>query len=139
MNASRARAMLRTLESGEAISETVPASARALPAWVQRRSIELFCAKYGIRNADYAAHGDIVRSELDTLVRAVEATTYLVANTFSYADIAMACALFVLEPPADIPLGPAMRRIWKDPDFAGQHGALLQWRERLEQAHPLAA
>jgi glutathione S-transferase len=54
-------------------------------------------------------------------------------DDFSYADIAMACALQQVAPVDDrfIPLTPGMRRCTTDPELAAEFAAAVAWRDRL--------
>lgn len=74
----------------------------------------------------------------EAAVRAVRSrlaagSDWLVGDSFSLADIAMATALqFVLPIAARyIDLGPATRRAWTHPTLAETYADLLAWRDKI--------
>jgi glutathione S-transferase len=61
---------------------------------------------------------------------------YLLGD-FTFADIAAAVALQGVEPVShpSIPMGPATRRIWRNPELTAQYEDLLTWRDRIFARH----
>ena len=56
---------------------------------------------------------------------------------FTYADIVMATLLQGIAPVADryIPLGPATRAAWTQPELLRDNADLVAWRDRLYERH----
>lgn len=62
--------------------------------------------------------------------------SYLLGS-FSYADIAMAVILQLVDPVSNryLPIGPALRRSFRQERLAGEFQDLLEWRDRLYRDH----
>lgn len=62
---------------------------------------------------------------------------YMLGETFSFADIAVACMLEVVEPVGDrfARRGALARAMWRDPELAEAYRDLLGWRDALCERH----
>lgn len=97
-------------------------------AWLHRRETRQFGEN---------SPRDALRGDLERLRGVLGASRYLVQDTFSYADIAAACALQFVSPVGErwIRLGDANRAAWRDPSLADEFPDLLAWRDRLFEQH----
>jgi len=145
MSAARALTLQRLLQSRRALREAlpIPGWARSLlwpvAGWATRR----FAQKYDADLQGSAAPRATVQAALSELRSALGGGDHLLSS-FSYADIVMATLLQGVVPVADryIPLGPAMRAAWTQPELARPNEDLVAWRDRLYERHrpaPLAA
>jgi glutathione S-transferase len=75
---------------------------------------------------------------LEEAQAALEGRAYLVGDSFSIADLALASALTLATPPADEwlprPMPPALRRAFTLPE-ATSHAPLFAWRDDLYRRH----
>ncbi|MDH5823981.1 glutathione S-transferase family protein [Luteimonas sp. RD2P54] len=64
---------------------------------------------------------------------------YLVGGRFTFADVAMACALQFILPVADhhMRIGPATRRLWSWSELLTEAGPCLAWRDQIYRVHRL--
>ena len=136
--AGRARAMVRA--DLDAVIEALPEPVRkysfvATP--VGKVGVRLFNRKYGIRRDDVLLHESTMRLELDHLRQALADGRRYLLGEFSYADVAMALALQVLEPLPESPMGPASRAAATDDVIKASYADLLRWRDGVNAAHPL--
>jgi glutathione S-transferase len=111
----------RVLE--ESLEGSIPRVLQASFRWLSRAVMRVLAAKYGALAREGAMRQALLaaRAELTT-------KPYLL-GTFSYADIALASCLQMIEP---LTLkGPAMRTAWTWPELASEFADLLRWRQRL--------
>lgn len=153
MNSGRARAAERAALREDVLVESLPPLFRMsgpLAPRVGRLGVEFLRRKYSTRDLDSPAHLERMRGALNRLretlaenssasepsTQAPDAPPAYVLGSFSYADIAFCAALQFVRPVADayIPLGPASREAWSDPDL-GEYSDLLAWRDRMYAAH----
>ena len=133
----RTRVVRCILRNDQALEESLPAF---VPAGL--RSSLCFVARDAVRRLD-RKYAHLVRS--GALREALEHTREGLAQTgsdyllgrFSYADIAMAVLLEVIQPIAQVepPLSPAIQDCWKDSELAKEFKDLLAWRDRLATTH----
>lgn len=98
----------------------------------------LLARKYGFSGVSDATARAQAREGLLKLRSALgSGKTHLVGDAFSYADLLMAASLQFLRPVADLymPIGPATRRCWSNPDLADEFADLLAWRDRIYAEH----
>ena len=142
--AGRARSMVRASKSLDAAYETLPPAVGKLPLLgpvIARGGLVWFNRKYAIVERDLDQHEAAIRVELERLRSALRNAggAYLL-GAFSYADVAMAIALQLLEPlPATPGLGPAMRQAATEPALREEYRDLLRWRDDVQRAHSLLA
>jgi glutathione S-transferase len=110
----------------------MPRFVRPLVRPVARRAMRWFARKHGVDPADQEGPRAAVRALLVELRSALGGRPYLIGS-FSYADIVMASCLQGISPVADayIPLGPATRAVWTQPELAAEFSDLVAWRDRL--------
>jgi glutathione S-transferase len=79
----------------------------------------------------------IIDERLGELSRALARGRDTIFERFTFADIAMACALQLVSPVDNryIQLGPATRRCCTQPALAEKFGDLVHWRDRLYQTY----
>lgn len=141
--AGRARAMVRASRSLDAAYESLPPALGKLPLLgpvIARGGLIWFNRKYAILERDLDQHEAVIRSELARLRAALASAggAYLLGS-FSYADVAMAFALQLLEPLPETAMGPAMRSAATEPVLCSEHRDLLRWRDGLQRTHALIA
>ena len=120
-----------------ALPNGLPPPFKALLAPFGRRRLEAFMAKYEIREGDYS-HEAVLTAELDGLEQALSGRRYLIGESFSYADIAMALTLQQVSPvdPSFI-----VRMSGLDPSgmhidaFKRRYIGLIAWRDALYARH----
>lgn len=134
LDAGRALAMPRMLASRESLAENVPGPRALGPvlAPVGGLAVRYLIRKYGVTDA--AEHYDEERRMgLEALRRAIGEGEHLVGGAFSYADVVMAVATFVVRPPGRRfdHLGDATRACWTDEALAAEYADVLAWRDRV--------
>lgn len=137
MRAGRARLLERLARMPGALAQwpvPSPALGPALRRRVARLGVRFLATKYR-GAASTAAEVDAALANLRTALAAGDG--HVLAGTLSLADIAMATALQFVRPVDDayLPLPPAVREAWTDPDAAARCGDLLAWRDALYAGH----
>jgi glutathione S-transferase len=138
--AGRARAMVRAARSLDAAYESLPKAVSKLPLLgpvVARGGLVWFNRKYAILERDLDQHAESIRSELERLRSALAGGREYLLGAFSYADVAMAFALQLLEPLPESPMGPAMRKAATEDALRDQYDDLLRWRDTLQRERTL--
>jgi glutathione S-transferase len=138
--AGRARGMVRATRDFDAVVESLPPGVRKfsfVASPVGKVGVRLFNRKYGIRRDDVLLHESTVRLELGHLRRALADGRRYLLGDFSYADVAMALSLQVIDPLPESPMGPAMRAAATDDVIKAGYADLLRWRDSVHAAHPL--
>ncbi|MCU0656181.1 MAG: glutathione S-transferase [Polyangiaceae bacterium] len=98
----------------------------------------LLAQKYGFSGVDSSTARAQAREGLLALRAALPSgARHLIGERFSYADLLMAASLQFLRPVADLymPIGPATRRCWSNPDLAEEFADLLAWRDQIFAEH----
>lgn len=139
MRVGRARGIRRSLASKETLAELapdfVPGALRGPFGGATAMALRFLAKKYEIAE-DIAAEVDHVqRPLLDDVRRALGGAAPYLLGVFSYADIAIACSLQSIEPPARSPLGPATRAAWRNEALKADYADLLAWRDGLVGKH----
>jgi len=137
MFAARARLLPRLAADREALAESLPTPMRlASPVFVPvaRRVTRYLIDKYGRERAPAETESAMTKI-LDHVATLVAKGDYLVGDAFSFADVAMSCALGFVKPHAKATLGPANRRVFSDDGMASEYGRLLDWRDRIVLRH----
>jgi glutathione S-transferase len=140
--AGRGRAMVRAAASLDAAYESLPKTVSKLPLLgplIARGGLVWFNRKYAILERDLPHNEVVIRSELERLRAALAGGREHLLGAFSYADVAMAMALQLLEPLPETPMGPAMRAAATEPELCEQYSDLLRWRDALQREHTLIA
>lgn len=130
----------RVLANEAAKREALP----AMPALVKRflyKPLAAIGGEYLSRKYQYRESLDSERLSCDEiftqLAGALEGGDYLVGNSFTYADLAMAVGLQIVQPVVDgyIRLGPATRVAWTDEALLASFPGLIAWRDRIYSRH----
>jgi glutathione S-transferase len=140
--AGRARAMVRASRSLDAAFETLPPAIGKLPLLgpvIARGGLAWFNRKYAIAPADQDQHAAVLREELGHLRAALKSRGAYLLDGFSYADVAMAFALQLLEPLPETPMGPATRQAATEDALREEYADLLRWRDGLQRERELIA
>lgn len=138
MRAGRARAMERMLASPEALVEQLPPALRAggkALRPIARMGAQFVASKHVPKNVAQAELEAAMTSGLDRARAALAGGDYLSGGTFTFADIAMACAVGFVAPAARLPLGPATRASFTETKLLAIYPDLLAWRDRLIERH----
>lgn len=144
LSALRVRLLARMYADDPSLLESVPRPLRFLgPVSVAlaRSAVGFIKAKYGLRTSP--AEAEARASEvLVSLDRALEGGSrdYLLGR-FSFADIAMAAALYFVEPgpEARISVGPRTREMFRESELSRTYLGLVRWRDRLYGRHRSAS
>lgn len=140
MASARGMVVAGMMGSPAALDESQPPAMprllRPLVRPVARGAMRWFARKHGVDPADQAGPRAAMSALLVELRRALGGRPYL-TGSFSYADIVMASCLQGISAVADqyIPLGPATRAVWTQPEMAAEFSDLVTWRDRLYAQH----
>ena len=132
-HAGRALATARTAADDDALKEAVPPQVPGpLRMTMGRVGVRYLERKYGLNDLDEASHRAAARQALAALDQVLEGRDTILDN-FSFADIAMACALQLVWPVGDqrIRLGRNTRRCFTDEALVAEFPNLGPWRDRL--------
>jgi glutathione S-transferase len=141
MDASRALLAYRMRDDRaaqqEALSQVVPRGLAGILRPAASVALRFLQRKYRMRDSDAAAHRARLREILIELRTALGGRRFLVGDSLSYCDIAMASALVGVEPgdTSPLPFGPATRRSSTDLELAGEFTDLLGWRDQIYVEH----
>jgi glutathione S-transferase len=138
MKGARMRVMPRLLASPRALAENVPSALRpaaAALAPVAKLATRFIMAKHGIRDASDAELEAGIVAGLEQAAAALGRREHLVADTFTFADIAVACALGFVSPHDRVPLGAQGKQAFTEPTIAAAFPELVAWRDRTVERH----
>lgn len=138
LEAARSRMLERLLTNDAALLEAVPPRLARLGSAllpVARMATSFLIEKYGTRRTPAAALEATMSSVLEKADAVVTKKEYLVADEFTFADIAVASALGMIAPHPRQPLGPASRTVWSEPQFTAAFPGLISWRDRIVEQH----
>lgn len=138
MWAGRARAMQRMLDSKDSLVEQLPVALRfggraLLP--IAKMGAAFVRSKHVPASTSPAELEAAMTAGLDKARAALAGRGYLTGAAFTFADIAMACALGFVVPPARLALGPATRDVFTDLKLASVYADLVEWRDHLIEHH----
>ena len=121
----------------EAVPGFVPEALRGAVAAGSGGVIAVLESKYGFSGVTEEQARERARQGLLKLRSALGSGLHLAGERFSYADLLMAASLQFVRPVADLfmPIGPATRRCWSNPDLADEFGDLVEWRDRIYAEH----
>jgi len=116
----------------ESLPPSVPAPLHAVLLPLARMGTAYVARKYRVGARDPNEARTTMRQGLEQLRTGLRGRNTLLSE-FSFADIAAAVALNGVRPVEHsvLPLGPAMRAVFTDPELAEEFGELLAWRDRL--------
>lgn len=120
-----------------ALPSDLPAALRPLAESAAGLTLAYLRWKYRF-GRDVAGSVRTLRDVLEDLRAALAGRSY-VLDAFSYADVAMAVVLQMVEPVADryVPLAPALRAVWTNEELARHFADLVEWRDALYARHRL--
>jgi len=135
---ARKRSFARLLEDDDALAANLrglaPAILRKKLVPVARSAVYLMQVKYGTATIDTAA----IETELDGLraALAIGNGDYLLGR-FTYADIAMASVLHIVEPVGEpyVRLPDHVARTFRDADLVRKYRDLVDWRDAIYRRH----
>ncbi|AKT41803.1 glutathione S-transferase family protein [Chondromyces crocatus] len=141
LNAGRGVFALKQADDVQAAQAALPRklhpAVRSLLAPVARQTMNLFVAKYRIRDSE-RSHRPVLERLLEGLATVLsDGRQYLVGEQLTYADLAVAPALQMVRPVDKrfMPVGPGGRKAWSNDDLAERFPQLLAWRDALYEAH----
>ncbi|HRN61291.1 MAG TPA: glutathione S-transferase family protein [Luteimonas sp.] len=113
----------------ESLPRFLPAPLHGSLRWLARDAVRRLDRKY----AALLVEGSLRRALLETRRALAASGGDFLLGRFSYADIAMIVVLECVAPVARTvpPLGPATRRLWRDPVLAEEFADMIDWRSRL--------
>jgi glutathione S-transferase len=112
----------------------VPSALKPLLSPIARKGMEIFIAKHRMREGA-GSHAAVLERELDALSSALSGRRYLLGDTLSYADIAMAVVLQVVSP-VDARYMPKLPGIRALPgELEHRYADLIAWRDQLYAQH----
>lgn len=118
------------------VPPSVPAALKPLLLPVAKKGVAAFIKKYRMREqAD--THEQLFHAELERLSQALVGRRYLVNDTLTYADIAMALVLQGISPVAEryMPRIPGGRPIASFNQLPSRYAHLITWRDELYAQH----
>lgn len=138
MQAARARLMERLLASDDALMEALPPplaklGRSALP--LARMGASFIVSKHDTRKASQAETEAAISSVLEQVEARLAEHEYLAGDRFTFADVAMACAIGMIAPHPRQPLGPASRVVWSEPALGACFPAAIAYRDRVVERH----
>lgn len=140
MQSGRALLVEELAASSAALDEVappaIPRPLRPLVRPVARFATRWLRRKYSPSLESSAELQAKFREKLELLRPALRGGDYLLGS-FTFADIVMATCLQSVMPVPDryIPIGPATREVWTQPELAAELSDLIAWRDRLYEKH----
>lgn len=135
----RALLLKRLLQSkaaqAEALPSFIPGGLRGAFAPTAGMAIRFLAKKYDVPEDAEAEVQHTLRPLLLELRAAIGKGTYILAPSFSVADLAMASTMQVIRPREAAPLGPATRDAWTNERLTEEFGDLLDWRDAIYAKH----
>lgn len=123
------------------VAGSEPARREALPAPLRGKAYPFFAPladagifyltrKYGFGEASAEAAEQSIRRTLEAGRTAIaEGRNHTVGDTFTFADIALACSLHFVSPHPSLKMGSATRACFTQPALADEFADLLAWRD----------
>lgn len=138
--AGRILATRRVAGSEPARREALPAPLRGAlyPFFAPLADLGIFylTRKYGFSDASAEAAEQAIRRTLEAGREAIARPGgHPVGDTFTFADIALACSLHFVSPHASLRMGDATRACFTQPALADEFSDLLAWRDATYTAY----
>lgn len=137
----RALLLKRLEQHPDAIIESMPAMIpgflhRPLRPMFQATGMWFFRSKYKI-DRDEGLHRQALVEGFEQLHLHLKAGRTYILDRFSFADIAMAASLQMVQPVEErfLSIGAATREAWREPELAKRFDDLLAWRDGIYQMH----
>ncbi|MCA9546952.1 MAG: glutathione S-transferase family protein [Myxococcales bacterium] len=139
--AGRALTTAAVAGDAKALRESVPPPLDGLgpvSTLVGKFGVGYLQKKYGFGPSQREAHEATLRDGLAAVDAALKASRsgYLVGDSLTYADVAMAMVLHFVAPPADLPIGERSRPHWTRPELVAAFPDVLAWRDRILAQRP---
>lgn len=134
LSAGRALSAHGTLNDPEALRAAAPEALQLIPglsALGGRLGVRYLKQKYRFDFESIGVYHGILRATLVHLREALQGGPWLLAGRLSFADLTAAHILHFIDPPADLPLAPAMRPHFQRPALAAEFQDLLAWRDTV--------
>ncbi len=140
LNAARAIVIASIASNPQAQSESlprlIPGPLRGLFRGLARQGAVFLGRKYGSSEQALDAHARTLEAFACSLQEALEGGPYLLAQQFSYADIAAAMVVNGFLPPAHLFVDhPGTRACWTRDALAARYADLGNWRDALYRDH----
>jgi glutathione S-transferase len=127
------------MESKGALIEALPPPLRAggaLLTPLARMGASFVSNKHVLKGASTAEVQAAMTAGLEQVERALRGgADYLAGGGFTFADVAVACALGFVQPHARLSIGPETRKTFSEPEIAAAFPSLLAWRDRIVERH----
>ncbi len=136
--AARARLMPRLIDSPPALIEELPKPMRALGGAlvpIARLGARFVAGKFDTASRSPAEAEATMSQVLELAEVALARSSYLVADRFTLADVALACATTFVLPPVRAIHGAGAREVWQEPKLAAAFPSVLRWRDELLARH----
>lgn len=113
-----------------------PAVLKPVLAPIAQKGVQAFINKYRMRDAA-DQHESVFRSELERLAQATAGRRYLIGDTLTYADIAMAMVVQGISPVDERYLArvPGTRPSAITAELGRRYAELISWRDQLYAQH----
>jgi glutathione S-transferase len=138
-DAARGAVMHRMAKDREALAASLPRSVppalRSSLTFLSRVGISYVTHAFNSNSRTYEQHRERIRQFCQTLRQELRGD-YLLGE-FSYADVAAAATLGVIQPVGErhLRVAPAIRNAWTDSELAAEMTDLLVWRDRVYERH----
>jgi glutathione S-transferase len=118
----------------EALPAFMPGFVKAAAAPTASLAVSFLAKKYSVPTDLDAEVKHVLRPALEEVRAALGGKPYLTGG-FTYADVAVACALQAVRPHDRAPLGPGARETWTNEALATEFDDLLMWRDAIYRKH----
>lgn len=118
----------------EALPSFMPDAIRGALAPTAGMAVSFLAKKYAVPTDVDAEVAQVMRPALEEVRAALAGKPYLL-ESFSYADITVACALQAVRPHDRAPIGPGTRAAWTNEALAAEFEDLLMWRDAIHRKH----
>jgi glutathione S-transferase len=137
LDSGRARLMDRLIADDAALRDALPPPLRTLPASVAtaRLAAKFVKQKYVANGQTAAEHEARMDAELERIERALDGQSFLTGGGFTFADVAVASAIDMVDIRPETALGSASREVWGEPSLAKAHPKAIAYRDRVYAEH----
>jgi glutathione S-transferase len=133
-NVGRTRVFIELRKSRLAQKEALPSFVPGFMTGSASLAASFLARKYAVPTDLDAEVKQVLRPALDEVRAALAGKPYLL-DVFTYADVAIACALQAVRPYDRAPLGPGTRATWTNEELAAEFDDLLMWRDAVHRKH----
>jgi glutathione S-transferase len=118
----------------EALPSFMPGAIRGVLAPTAGMAVAFLAKKYAVPIDLEMEVAQVMRPALEEVRKALGGKPYLL-DSFSYADVTIACALQAVRPHDRAPIGPGTRAAWTNEALASEFEDLLMWRDAIHRKH----